>query len=175
MDKKELRKEIRLLKSTFTAEEKRVLSSEIMERLEKNEHFINARWMVCYWSLPDEVYTHDFINRWAAEKNILLPCVCGEELELRLFSGKENLCPGEGYAIPEPKGECFTVYEKIDLVIVPGMAFDKWGNRLGRGKGYYDRFLKNCTAYKIGICFPFQFRDIVPVDPLDVPMDEIIK
>ncbi|WP_251624006.1 5-formyltetrahydrofolate cyclo-ligase [Odoribacter lunatus] len=175
MDKKELRKQIRELKNLYSIEDKLRFSSEIMRQLEENEHFIQARWVVCYWSMADEVYTHDFICKWAEEKYILLPCVRGDELELRLFSGKNNLHLGEGYAIPEPEGECFTEYGKIDLIIVPGMAFDGSGNRLGRGKGYYDRFLRNRTAYKIGICFPFQYQKTIPVDSLDVPVDEVIK
>ncbi len=176
MDKKELRKQIRQLKSLYSPDEKRRLSSAIMERLERNSRFAAARWVLCYWSMEDEVYTHDFVRKWAGEKHILLPGVRGEELEIKLFCGEEHLCPGEGYAIPEPEGESFADYDKIDLVIVPGMAFDRSGNRLGRGKGYYDRFLKECKAYKIGICFPFQFReDAIPTDSLDVPMDEVIK
>ncbi len=176
MDKKELRNQIRQLKSLYSSEEKKRLSAAVVEQLEQNGCFIAARWVVCYWSMEDEVYTHDFVNKWSEKKHILLPCVRGEELELKIFCGKERLCPGEGYAIPEPEGEVFTAYDKIDLIIVPGMAFDRWGNRLGRGKGYYDRFLKECKAYKIGICFPFQFQeDVIPTDFMDVPMDEVIK
>lgn len=176
MDKKELRKQIRQLKSLYSPEEKRRLSSAIIEQLEKNSRFVAARWVLCYWSMEDEVYTHDFVRKWDGKKHILLPSVRGEEMEIKLFCGEEHLYPGEGYAIPEPVGERFTAYDKIDLVIVPGMAFDSWGNRLGRGKGYYDRFLKACKAYKIGICFPFQFREAaIPTDSFDVPMDEVIK
>lgn len=176
MDKKEWRKQIRRLKSLYTSEEKRRFSAAVMEQLEKKSRFIAARWVVCYWSMEDEVDTHDFINKWSGEKHILLPCVVGEELELKLFCGEEKLIAGEGYAIPEPEGESFTAYDKIDLVIVPGMAFDCLGNRLGRGKGYYDRFLKVCPAYKIGVCFPFQYQEIpIPTDSLDVSVDEVIK
>ena len=176
MDKRELRRQIRQLKSLYSPEEKRRLSSAIMERLESNGHFVAARWVLCYWSMEDEVCTHDFVRKWFGKKHILLPSVRGEEMEVKLFCGEEHLYPGEGYAIPEPEGEPFTAYDKIDLVIVPGMAFDSSGNRLGRGKGYYDRFLKNCRAYKIGVCCPFQFvEDVIPTDVLDVPMDEIIK
>ena len=77
----------------------------------------------------------------------------------------------------EPQGKDFTELEKIDLAIIPGMAFDKEGNRLGRGKGYYDRLLqqlRDCTIYKIGICFDFQFLDHIPTEPHDIPVDEVI-
>ena len=79
------------------------------------------------------------------------------------------------YGIEEPTGALFTDYATIDLVIVPGVAFDRDGNRLGRGKGYYDRLLPRIpSAYKVGICFPFQIVEEVPAEPFDIRMDEII-
>ena len=72
-------------------------------------------------------------------------------------------------------GEQFTDYDKIDLALVPGMAFDAAGHRLGRGKGYYDRFLgEHPHIYKIGVCFPFQRVAEVPSEAHDVVMDEVI-
>lgn len=175
MDKKELRKYIRGVKKQFTPEELRKMSYPLCEKLERNEHFQKAHIVLGYWSMEDEVYTHEFITKWAREKTILLPCVCGNELELRRFECAENLCPGESYDIPEPVGEVYSGLDKIDFVIVPGMAFDAWGNRLGRGKGYYDRILKDCPAYKAGLCFAFQFVEHVPTDEYDVRVDTVIK
>ena len=77
-------------------------------------------------------------------------------LEEGYFDGEEKLAPGEGYAIPEPVGELFTDWAQIDLILVPGVAFDRAGNRLGRGKGYYDKVLKQTRAHKAGIAFDFQ-------------------
>ena len=74
----------------------------------------------------------------------------------------------------EPTGEPFTDYEQIDIVLVPGMAFDAAGHRLGRGRGYYDRFLIQTACRKIGVCFPFQRVAEVPTDDHDVMMDEVI-
>ena len=66
-------------------------------------------------------------------------------------------------------------YQAIDLAIVPGMAFDPQGHRLGRGRGYYDRFLPLIPqAYKIGLCFPFQLVGNVPTEPTDIAMDEVV-
>ena len=64
-------------------------------------------------------------------------------------------------------------WEKIDLILVPGMAFDAMGNRLGRGKGYYDKVLRHTPAYKIGVCFDFQFLKAVPTEAHDVRMDNV--
>lgn len=127
-----------------------------------------------YHSLKDEVDTHAFIRKWSREKRILLPVVTGDDLELRLYTGPEDLTVG-AYGIEEPTGALFTDYSTIDLIVVPGVAFDRDGNRLGRGKGYYDRLLPRIpSAYKIGICFPFQVVDEVPAEPFDIRMDEII-
>lgn len=145
----------------------------VWEQVEQSEVFRQAKVVLAYWSMDDEVFTHDFVCKWAQEKTFLLPCVCGDELDIRYFDGQENLCPGEGYAIPEPVGELFTDLDRIDLILVPGMAFDKDSNRLGRGKGYYDKILKQTRAYKMGVCFDFQFLDSVPTEEHDVKMNGV--
>lgn len=174
MEKSEVRKQIRELKKRYSLEQKKDKSVEIWYQIENEPYFCGARTVLIYWSMEDEVFTHDFVIRWAAEKTILLPCVKGEELEIRYFEGVEKLCPGEGFHILEPMGELFPDLDKIDLIIVPGVAFDRFNNRIGRGRGYYDKILKNTEAYKIGVCFDFQFLPTVPVDQHDVPMDNVI-
>lgn len=173
-EKKALRIEIRQLKRACPLEERRRKSLSVWEAVERDEVFQQAETVLAYWSMDDEVYTHDFVNKWAGNKTLLLPCVKGDELELRYFDGEERLQPGEGYAIPEPVGELFTDWGKIDLILVPGVAFDKSGNRLGRGKGYYDKVLKQMGAYKLGVCFDFQLVERVPVEPHDVKMDRVV-
>lgn len=173
-EKKALRIEIRQLKRACPLEERRRKSLSVWEAVERDEVFQQAETVLAYWSMDDEVYTHDFVKRWAGSKTLLLPCVKGDELELRYFDGEERLQPGEGYAIPEPVGELFADWGKIDLILVPGVAFDKSGNRLGRGKGYYDKVLKQTGAYKLGVCFDFQLVERVPVEPHDVKMDRVV-
>ena len=172
--KKELRKYIaaqKALNQSVAAQE----SAEVMSVLESHPAFKNASTLLLYHSLPDEVDTHDFIRKWAEEKTILLPVVVGEELELRLYTGPDSMRIG-AYHIEEPTGEVFTDYSSIDLAIVPGVAFDNQGNRLGRGKGYYDRLLPHLThTYKIGICFSFQQIEEVPSEAFDIRMDEVIS
>ena len=124
--------------------------------------------------MSDEVETPDFIEAWQEKKRFLLPCVVGDQLEIKFFQSKTTLQAGEQFQIPEPKGEAISDYGVIDLVIVPGVAFDKQGHRLGRGRGYYDKTLCKIAAPKIGVCFGFQFLDEVPTDPYDIPMDEVI-
>ena len=80
------------------------------------------------------------------------------------------------YGIGEPIERKFVGLDKIDLVLVPGLAFDKRGNRLGRGKGYYDRFLKELPENKtyIGLAYDFQILRSLPTTPLDVAVQRTI-
>lgn len=150
------------------------LSAKILAALEAHPAFRAANTILLYHSLKDEVDTHGFIEKWSNQKHILLPVVIGEELELRTYTGPHDLRIG-AYGIEEPAGTPFTDYAAIDLAVIPGVAFDSRGNRLGRGKGYYDRLLPHMpTTYKIGICFPFQLVKEVPAEAFDIRMDEII-
>lgn len=150
-------------------------SAEILAALEAHPAFRAANTVLLYYSLPDEVDTHEFVRKWSRKKQILLPVVVGEVLELRIYTGLEDLATGS-YGIEEPTGKLFTNYASIDFIAIPGVAFDGKGNRLGRGKGYYDRLLPHIpSAYKIGICFPFQIVEEVPAEPFDICMDEIIR
>lgn len=171
--KKELRRQVALLKTRHSSSATRQ-SAEILAALEAHPAFRAATTVLLYHSLKDEVDTHEFIRKWSREKRILLPVVVGDDLELRLYTRPEDLKPG-AYGIEEPTGELFTDYADIDFIAVPGVAFDRNGNRLGRGKGYYDRLLPRIpSAYKAGICFPFQLVEEVPAEPFDIRMDEII-
>lgn len=174
MEKKELRKQIRELKKQYSPEGKKQKSVSVWEELEACEAFRQAGVVLAYWSMDDEVFTHDFVCRWAGQKKLLLPCVNGDELDIRCFEGLEKLCPGESFDILEPVGKLYTDLEQIDVIVVPGVAFDSAGSRLGRGKGYYDKILKQTKAYKIGVCFDFQLVEHVPVEIHDVRMDQVI-
>lgn len=149
-------------------------SAEILAALEAHPAFRAASTVLLYHSLKDEVDTHEFIRKWSRKKRILLPVVVGDDLELRIYTGPEDMTIG-AYGIEEPIGELFTDYAAIDFIAVPGVAFDRSGNRLGRGKGYYDRLLPRIpSAYKAGICFPFQLVEEVPAEAFDIRMDEVI-
>ena len=176
MDKKELRKQIKALKKQYSLEQKIEMSRPLWEELEGKAIFRDARTVLLYWSMDDEVFTRDYVCKWAGEKTVLLPCVKGDVLELRVFTGMESMQPGEAFGILEPVGELYTDYDAIDLIVVPGVAFDRRGNRLGRGRGYYDKILKEThIARKVGICFGFLLVEEVPVDELDVRMDFVIS
>lgn len=145
----------------------------MLERLEQHPRFRTAHTVLLYYSLRDEVQTHAFVEKWYRRKKILLPVVKGDVLELRVYTGKQNLKTGEAYHIEEPEGEAFTRYGEIDLAVIPGVSFDSKGNRLGRGKGYYDKLLPQLNSYNIGICYGFQVSESIPTEVFDRPMDEV--
>lgn len=175
MDKKQLRKQIRERKKEFSLSEKIELSRPVFEKIEKEELFKEAKVVLLYYSMDDEVYTHDFVEKHYKTKTILLPCVDGDDLILRQYLGIESMKAGEQFGILEPVGKEFNDLEKIDLMIIPGVAFDKEKNRLGRGRGFYDRLLKTVNATKIGVCFDFQIVEQVPTEDFDVKMDVVIS
>lgn len=160
-------------KAFYEKAELRSMSDCVLQKLEICPAFLNAHTVLMYYSLEDEVYTHDFVEKWHGCKNILLPVVVGDDLVLKLYEGKNSMIEG-AYKILEPSGPEFVDFDSIDLIVVPGVAFDLSCHRLGRGKGYYDRLLPKLAGIKIGVCFPFQLLDDVPVDPFDVKMDAVL-
>ena len=173
-DKKQTRQRIKKLISVMTPEQKAAQSAAIWERLEQNEAFINATDILAYWSMDDEVQTPAFIDRWtAAGKRFYLPSIQGDDLIVKRYDG--TLKPGEQFGIPEPDGEQVTDLNPITLVLVPGRAFDAAGNRMGRGRGFYDRLLPQLPrAIKAGVCFDCQKLPSVPTDENDIKMDFVI-
>lgn len=176
MRKKDLRCFIRAQKRRYGAEELALLSEEICSRVLVSAWWQEAGTLLLYYPLADEVDVRPLIQEaFQCGKQVLLPVVKGEELELHLYDGEESLKEG-AYGIMEPAGPIFAPekYDEIALAIVPGMAFDRAGHRLGRGKGYYDRLLPKLKHTKlVGICWTFQLLDEVPTDSRDIPVQEV--
>ena len=158
----------------MTPESKAAQSAAVWERLEKTDAFRNATHILAYWSMDDEVQTPAFIEKWtAAGKRFYLPSIQGDDLVIKRYQG--TLRPGEQFGIPEPDGEQINDLTPITLVLVPGRAFDAQGNRMGRGRGFYDRLLPQLPhAVKAGVCFDCQKLPSVPVDDNDFKMDFVI-
>lgn len=176
MNKQEIRKKIKQIKRQFSESQLKELSLPIIKKLFLSPTIQKANTIGLYYSLPDEVDTHDLIDILLQKgKKIILPKVIDDSnIEMREYSNSKDMEVGS-YHIQEPIGKNFEDYSSIDVIIVPGVAFDNQGNRLGRGKGYYDRFLKKIPATKkIGICFDFQMIEQIPTEKNDIPMDDII-
>ena len=173
MDKKELRAYIKTLKKQHTKEQLLEQSERILAKLEQHPDFIKAERVMLYSALPDEVQTQAFLEKWHLKKTIILPTVVGDDI-IPVEFGKDTAFAVGDFNILEPQNEPYR--GGFDLIVVPGVAFDKEGNRLGRGKGYYDRFLcQHPDVKRIGICFDFQLVDEVPAEPFDIRMDEVIS
>ena len=184
--KKALRREIRRLKQQYTPSQLEELSEPIIARL--RPLLSDARVVMAYYSLPDEVNTHQLLDDLVAEgKTVLLPKVLdATTMELRHYTGPHDLAPGP-FGILEPTGPHYSPSslltppssKTIDVALIPGVAFDALGHRLCRGRGYYDRFLHyqlsiiNCPLL-LGLCFDFQKVPSVPVDPTDIPVNQVI-
>lgn len=170
-----LRKYIKTLKLRLTDEEMQMQSNEICNLIEQMDEFANAKIVLLYWAMTDEVNLFKLIEKWHTQKTILLPCVANDILEIRRFTGFDSMKQGSSFGIPEPIGEIFTAINTIDLAIIPGVAFDINNNRMGRGKAYYDKFLTHTNALKVGVCFNVQLFEQVPHDALDIKMDVVVS
>lgn len=172
MDKSDIRKKIKALRTMMLETEKIAAAEEVFARLEETAAFLMSDRILMYHSLPDELPTHGFLNKWKDKKHFYLPRVNGVNLEILPYD--ESRLELGSFHIEEPTGSEMVDPEEIELVVVPGVAYDRKGNRLGRGKGFYDRFLASIGAAKIGVGYEFQLFDEIPSEPHDVRMDMVI-
>lgn len=172
MEKKDIRKQMKLLRLQLPEEDKLKAANEVFAHIESLKEFKEAKTILLYYSLPDELPTVDYLHKWNSNKNLLLPKVNGEVLDILSFDITQ-LATG-AFDIQEPVEGALVRPSDIDLIIVPAVAFDKLCNRLGRGKGYYDRLLSSTNALKIGVGYDFQVIDHIPTEEHDIPMDMVI-
>ena len=125
MTKKQLRQQIKQLKAMTPVALRHVEADMVFKTIQTMPVWKQAQHILCYWSLPDELPTHEAVNQW-------------------------------------------------QLIIVPAVALDANRNRLGRGKGFYDRLLNSTTCPTIGVVCDFQLVDEVPVEPHDQPLDCVV-
>lgn len=150
-----------------------------IERL-LGEHFIyqGARSIMMYMAMGCEVSLKRCIERALEDgKIVLLPRVSEAHLESCVIENLSRDIEKGSYGVSEPRRTCKILKpEELDLVLVPGLAFDRMGWRLGRGKGFYDRFLASLppAVHSIGVCHKIQFMDAVPYGPNDTCVKEII-
>ena len=172
MEKTAIRHKIKELRRMLTELEKESAAAEVFARLEKTAAVVLADRILMYHSLPDELSTRTFLKKWGSRKHFYLPRVNGVNLEILPY--EESRLELGAFHIEEPTGDNIADPEEIELVVVPAVAYDRRGNRLGRGKGFYDRFLASTKATKIGVGYEFQLLDEIPAEAHDVPMDMVI-
>ena len=169
--KNRIRKEILALRKAMPIclleEKSKIISEKVIAHME----YQNAELVLCYIDAKNEVNTRYIINyAWENGKKVAVPRVCGDLMKFYLISSYDDLESGY-FDIMEPKKQCVEVTEipEKSVVIMPGVAFDKKGNRIGYGKGYYDKyFAKYPNVYKIAIAFSVQIVPEIPTDELDI-------
>ncbi len=170
--KNALRKEVREAKRVLSDLEKIQQSEKVFAYIEQSSEFQAAKTILMYWSMPDELPTHQFVRKWSVYKTVLLPIVTGGRLIFRPFESEDKLEAGVLNLMEPSLGEDFI--GQIDLGIIPGVAFDRKKNRLGRGKAYYDQYLQDKNFPKWAVGFDLQLFDAIPTTPTDIPMDKVI-
>ena len=171
MTKAECRKYIK----TLFVEHKQELSArseKALAALRENEHFRSAKTVLLFHSLKDEVSTHDFLREVIETKRVFLPVVSGEDMFMAEYEVDTPL-KRRSLGVEEPQAPLY--FGDVDVAVVPGVAFSAEGHRLGRGRGYYDRFLSQHACYRIGFCFSFQRLAEIPYEEHDVVMNEVIS
>ena len=194
--KKILRKIIKVRISALSADEKAKREKLLLDNLFSMPEFLAAQTVMLFANLPDEIGTFSLIDKCIAMgKKVFLPVINGDEMTACEFTGEYRV---GRYEIKEPviklgvderrveKGErrnssviesrdnaC--IVRDFDFILVPGVGFSPSGYRLGRGKGYYDKFLsKYSNLFTVGVCFREQFYLDIPTEPHDIPMQKVI-
>lgn len=175
--KRELRATVKNRLQKLTLEEYQALNEQIRTEFFKLEVVQKATKIMLYHSIGYEVETITIIQKLlVANKEVYLPaCVANFELEARLVKDLDLLVTGK-MKIKEPEYAAPTIDpQDLDLIVVPGVAFDLNRNRLGHGAGYYDRFLSQArNVFKLGLAYQLQIFPSIPTDEHDIPMDAIL-
>jgi 5-formyltetrahydrofolate cyclo-ligase len=148
-------------------------SAKIIAQLEQMSVFREAQTVMLYYPIHHEVDLRPLLTKYAGQKIFLFPVTHRRSIEVRPYDGEDMMRKGH-FGIPEPQTPTFTGH--IDLALVPGVLFDRHCHRMGRGGGYYDRWLRRHPGvYKIGVCYSFQLeREDIPHNWLDVRMNRVI-
>lgn len=170
--KQEMRMLIQQKMNRLTDEERKAKSSELIQQLKQDEAFQKANVVMLYYPIQHEPDIRPLLEEYKDQKTLLLPIAHRKDIEMRRYIGRDYLHRGR-FGIPEPKGEPYK--GEPEVIVVPGVAFDEDNNRLGRGGGYYDRFLKRFRkATKIALAYDFQMVKKVPTASFDAKIDKVL-
>lgn len=173
--KKEIRKEVRRRIKELDEAGKQSTSKQIFDHIERLDAFIEARCVALFAAMGDELPTQYALDRWPMlGKRVVVPRVEGDVM--RFYDYLPERMQTGAFGIEEPMGDEECPARDIDLIIVPARAFTRRGERLGRGGGFYDKYmtLPGFRAHKTGICFECQIFDELPTAEHDVLVDEVV-
>ena len=179
MNKKELRREILNIRNNLDKDTKKKYDEIIFSKLRKRKEYLNSNNIFIYLGYGSEIDTISFVKSMFLDgKNVCIPKTNIEDktMEAVIITDLDNL-EEDKYGILEPISNYKVINKNdIDLVIMPGLAFDNNGGRLGYGGGYYDKFLMDCSEdkFKIALAYNFQVIESVPKEEHDILVDCII-
>jgi 5-formyltetrahydrofolate cyclo-ligase len=175
--KQTIRTDMLQRRDQLTPEDVAACSAAIRRRLFDAPAYAEAACLSCYVSMGNEVDTHAIVRQAiAAGKRVAVPlCRKGRKLVHRQIATLGDLTPSQ-FGLLEPTDPSLSEVDPsaFDLILVPGLAFDRSGNRIGFGAGYYDGFLSQTAAPKVALAYDFQLIDRVPVEPHDVPLNAVV-
>lgn len=159
----------RMMSSDQVAEE----SALVVSQIEQMSAFRDAQTVMLYYPVHNEVDLRPLLSKYESQKTFLFPVVHRRSMEVRPYDGEDMMRKGR-LGVPEPQTETWT--GSIDLILVPGVVFDHHCHRIGRGGGYYDKFLSHHRrAKKIGVCYSFQLKKHdVPHSLHDLKVDRVV-
>ncbi len=172
VNKQRQREELRRIASLHHAADSEAVVEKLVQELER---LPNTRIVAAYMALPGEVNLRGLFGR--VEKAWVFPRVRGENLNFYRVKNIDEEMQIGAFGIMEPRDGLEEVrIEDVDVFLCPGLGFDRKGGRLGRGRGFYDRMLKQAkpVSVKIGVCFPFQIVDDIVMEEHDVRMDLVV-
>ncbi len=175
LPKNQIRKQILKKRVEEPQNDLQKATTSIINRLKERTEFKEAKSVMLYIPIKNEVDTIPLIKEFSAKKKIIIPRINEkDEIEAHKIQGLTELETGK-FGIPEASKDAPLIdINQIELIVVPGVAFDYKGLRIGYGKGYYDKFLKKINCYKIALAYDFQILNTVPQEPHDEKVDLII-
>ena len=171
--KKALRKKYILNRNNLSKDYRESSTNSIFSTLEKYSFFKTSEKIFIFVGFDSEIQTENFIKKWINKKQIFVPKIKNNKMNLIRLKSWDELAPGH-FGVLEPTSSDY--YEgEVDLVITPSIVFDKNGYRLGYGKGYYDRyFTENEYRISVGLCYHKLLQENVPKEEHDKQVDIII-
>lgn len=182
MNKGELRREIKVKRANLSKEIKSEYDKKIKKNFFESEVYKNSKTIFIYVNMDSEVNTIEIIKELIAlGKKVAVPKIVSINIKEKQMKALRidsilQLNESGAFGILEPSIECEDISEEVDLTIIPGLAFDIKGNRLGYGGGFYDRFLRRYSNSKrLALCYDFQILEEVPHEFFDEKVQDIIS
>ena len=175
MEKKELRKWIRDQKRAMTPEQIKNASRILAEKFFATSYYRDAVTIYGYLPYNQEVRTVPILRKALLDgKKVAVPKVYGDTMRFIYLEDLDAVAPSE-MGIPEPVADAPIACDEKALVLMPGLAFDPKGNRMGYGGGFYDKFLAQEPEHPtVALCYSFQMVDSIPTDDYDIPVDCVL-